>query len=107
MVCTEIRRVLSVVHFDGGGAPATDRFDDILVAVGRPNGRLIGAGNAGILMIQRGFIAADQQMSTNAPHIFAISDVVGQPMLAHKCCGPRSPPAGTAIRRRSHSLGRL
>jgi dihydrolipoamide dehydrogenase len=91
----------------GGGAPATDRFDRILVAVGRrPNGRLISAENADILMIQRGCIAADQQMRTNAPHIFAISDVVGQPMLAQKRCGPRSPPAGAAIRRGSHSLGR-
>ncbi|MEW9309711.1 dihydrolipoyl dehydrogenase [Labrys neptuniae] len=73
------------VSFEGGSAPATDRFDKILVAVGRrPNGRLIGAENAGVAVDERGFIAVDKQMRTNVPHIFAIGDVVGQPMLAHK-----------------------
>src|SRR5262249_2598678 len=73
------------VHFEGGKAPATDRFDRILVAVGRrPNGRTIGAENAGVAIDERGFIPVDQQMRTNVPHIFAIGDVVGQPMLAHK-----------------------
>jgi dihydrolipoamide dehydrogenase len=52
--------------------------------VQRPNGRLIGAENAGILVHQGGFIPADQQMRTNVPHIFAIGDIIGQPMLAHK-----------------------
>ncbi|MDT3380125.1 dihydrolipoyl dehydrogenase [Labrys neptuniae] len=73
------------VSFEGGSAPATDCFDKILVAVGRrPNGRLIGAENAGVAVDERGFIAVDKQMRTNVPHIFAIGDVVGQPMLAHK-----------------------
>ena len=74
-----------VVSFEGGSAPATDTFDRILVAVGRrPNGKLIGAENAGVIVDERGFIAVDKQLRTNVPHIFAIGDVVGQPMLAHK-----------------------
>jgi len=73
------------VHLDGARAPATDTFDKVLVAVGRkPNGGLIGAEQAGISIDERGFIPADKQMRTNVPHIFAIGDVVGQPMLAHK-----------------------
>jgi dihydrolipoamide dehydrogenase len=60
-------------------------FDRVLVAVGRrPNGALLEAGKAGVEVDQRGFIAVDTQMRTNVPHIFAIGDVVGQPMLAHK-----------------------
>jgi dihydrolipoamide dehydrogenase len=60
-------------------------YDFVLVAAGRqPNGNLIGADNAGINVDRRGFIAVDSQMRTNVPHIFAIGDVVGQPMLAHK-----------------------
>jgi dihydrolipoamide dehydrogenase len=74
-----------VVYFEGGKAPATDVFDRILVAVGRrPNGRLIGAENAGVVVDERGFIPVDRQMRTNVPNIFAIGDIVGQPMLAHK-----------------------
>ncbi len=74
-----------VVHFEGGRAPATDVFDRILVAVGRrPNGRLIGAENAGVAVDERGYIPVDRQMRTNVSNIFAIGDIVGQPMLAHK-----------------------
>ncbi|MFZ1425145.1 MAG: dihydrolipoyl dehydrogenase, partial [Geminicoccaceae bacterium] len=74
-----------VVSFEGGSAPATDTFDRILVAVGRrPNGKAIGAENAGVIVDERGFVPVDKQMRTNVPHIFAIGDVVGQPMLAHK-----------------------
>ena len=74
-----------VVSFEGGSAPATDTFDKILVAVGRkPNGKTIGAENAGVAVDERGFIAVDKQMRTNVPNIFAIGDLVGQPMLAHK-----------------------
>ncbi|MCA9565370.1 MAG: dihydrolipoyl dehydrogenase [Myxococcales bacterium] len=63
----------------------TERFDRILVAVGRrPNGASIGAENAGVMVSDRGFIPVDQQQRTNVPHIFAIGDIVGQPMLAHK-----------------------
>ena len=73
------------VSFDGAKAPPTDRFDTVLVAVGRrPNGRSIGADNAGVLVDDRGYIPVDKQQRTNVPHIFAIGDVVGQPMLAHK-----------------------
>lgn len=73
------------VSFEGGTAPASDTFDKVLVSVGRrPNGHRIGAEAAGVAVDARGFIAVDKQMRTNVPHIFAIGDVVGQPMLAHK-----------------------
>jgi len=74
------------VWFEGGKAPAEPQlYDLILVSVGRtPNGRNIGADAAGVAVDQRGFIAVDRQMRTNVPHIFAIGDIVGQPMLAHK-----------------------
>lgn len=73
------------VSFNGNNAPKTAVFDKVLVAVGRqPNGGKIGAQNAGVAVDARGFIAVDKQMRTNLPHIFAIGDVVGQPMLAHK-----------------------
>src|SRR5205807_9360326 len=73
------------VSFRGARAPATATFDRVLVAVGRrPNGRAIGAENAGVTVTERGFIDVDKQQRTNMPHIFAIGDVVGQPMLAHK-----------------------
>ncbi|MEW6765758.1 MAG: dihydrolipoyl dehydrogenase [Pseudomonadota bacterium] len=74
-----------VVSFEGKGAPETDTFDRILVAVGRvPNGKLIDADKAGVQVDERGFIAADARLRTNVPHIHAIGDVIGQPMLAHK-----------------------
>ena len=74
-----------VCSFDGKDAPATDTFDSVLVAIGRsPNGTLIDAGKAGVFVDTRGFIPVDKQMRTNVPHIFAIGDIVGQPMLAHK-----------------------
>jgi dihydrolipoamide dehydrogenase len=74
------------VAFEGEAAPAEPQvYDLVLVAVGRsPNGKKIDAANAGVAVDDRGFIAVDQQMRTNAPHIFAIGDIVGQPMLAHK-----------------------
>jgi dihydrolipoamide dehydrogenase len=73
------------VRFEGEGAPAGERFDRVLVAVGRrPNGHAIGAEAAGVAVDPRGFIAVDRQLRTNVPHIFAIGDVVGMPMLAHK-----------------------
>jgi dihydrolipoamide dehydrogenase len=73
------------VHFEGAKAPETATFDQVLVAVGRrPNGRAIRAENAGVAVDERGFINVDKQLRTNVPHIFAIGDVVGQPMLAHK-----------------------
>jgi dihydrolipoamide dehydrogenase len=73
------------VSFEGPKAPADDTYDRVLIAVGRrPNGKLIGAQNAGIEVDDRGFIAVDAHMRTNVPSIFAIGDVVGNPMLAHK-----------------------
>ena len=73
------------VHFDGAKAPETDTFDQVLVAVGRQsNGAAIGADKAGVIVDGRGFISVDKQQRTNVPHIFAIGDIVGQPMLAHK-----------------------
>jgi dihydrolipoamide dehydrogenase len=74
------------VTFEGEQAPATPlRYDMVLVAVGRsPNGKMIGAENAGVGVSERGFIVANSQMRTNVPHIFAIGDIAGQPMLAHK-----------------------
>ena len=73
------------VKFEGKGAPAPARYDRVLCAVGRvPNGRAIRAGAAGVTVDERGFIPVDRQMRTNVPHIFAIGDIVGQPMLAHK-----------------------
>jgi len=74
-----------VVSFDGPNAPATSTFDRMLVAVGRsPNGKLIAADSAGVAVDDRGFIPVDKQLRTNVAHIFAIGDVIGQPMLAHK-----------------------
>jgi dihydrolipoamide dehydrogenase len=74
-----------VVHFEGAKAPETATFDQVLVSVGRrPGGRVIGAERAGVAVDERGFINVDKQLRTNVPHIFAIGDVVGQPMLAHK-----------------------
>ena len=74
-----------IVQFEGGKGAGSDSYDRILVAVGRkPNGRLIGAEAAGVAVDERGFIPVDRQQRTNVPHIFAIGDVVGQPMLAHK-----------------------
>ena len=73
------------VTFEGGSAPAQDTFDKVLVAVGRrPNGALVGADKAGVQVDGRGFIPVDSQLRTNVAHIYAIGDVVGQPMLAHK-----------------------
>lgn len=73
------------VTFEGQGAPEPQLYDRVLVAVGRrPNGTQIDAGRAGVRIDERGFIPVDRQLRTNVPHIFAIGDVVGQPMLAHK-----------------------
>jgi dihydrolipoamide dehydrogenase len=73
------------VTFEGAKAPEPQTYDRVLVAVGRaPNGAKIGADAAGVQVTDRGFIPVDRQMRTNVPHIFAIGDVVGNPMLAHK-----------------------
>ncbi len=73
------------VSFEGEGAPQNDVFDRVLLAVGRtPNGKLIDADKAGVSVDERGFIHVDKQQKTNVDHIYAIGDIVGQPMLAHK-----------------------
>ena len=73
------------VTFEGAKAPEPQVYDRVLVAVGRsPNGKVIGAEAAGVTVTDRGFIPADKQLRTNVPHIFAIGDIIGQPMLAHK-----------------------
>ncbi|MCQ0093445.1 dihydrolipoyl dehydrogenase [Roseovarius sp. M141] len=79
------KKGLKVAFEDEGGAASTDTFDRVLVAVGRrPNGKLLDAEKAGVVVDDRGFIAVDSQQRTGARHIFAIGDVAGQPMLAHK-----------------------
>ncbi len=85
-VGVEARKDGVYVTFEGAAAPKSPkRYDMVLVAVGRtPNGRMIAAEKAGVAVAERGFISVDRQMRTNVPHIFAIGDVVGQPMLAHK-----------------------
>ncbi len=85
-VGAEVTKDGILVRFEGEGAPKEPQlYDLVLQAVGRsPNGRKIGADKAGVAVSDRGFIPVDLQMRTNVPHIFAIGDVVGQPMLAHK-----------------------
>ena len=74
-----------LVKFEGEGTLKEQVYDLVLQAVGRvPNGKRIGADKAGVTVTDRGFIPVDIQMRTNVPHIFAIGDIVGQPMLAHK-----------------------
>ena len=74
------------VSMEGKKAPSdAQRYDAVLVAIGRkPNGKLIGAEKAGVSVDDRGFINVDKQMKTNVPNIYAIGDIVGNPMLAHK-----------------------
>ncbi len=85
-VAVEARKDGIYVTFEGDKAPpAPERYDLVLLAVGRrPNGQAIGAELAGVTVDERGFIPVDKQQRTNVPHIYAIGDVVGQPMLAHK-----------------------
>jgi len=73
------------VEFEGKNAPEFDTFDKVLVSVGRsPNGKLIDVDNAGVMADDRGYISVDRQMKTNVDNVYAIGDIVGQPMLAHK-----------------------
>jgi dihydrolipoamide dehydrogenase len=96
------------VSFEGAGVPAEDVFDKVLVAVGRkPNGKLIGAEAAGVAVDDRGFIPVDKQMRTNVAHIFAIGDVVGQPMLAHKAVHEGRVAAEAAAGQPSHFDARV
>lgn len=93
------------VTFAGKNAPAeAQRFDKVLVAVGRkPNGKLINAESAGVVVDTKGFIPTDKQMRTNVPHIFAIGDVAGNPMLAHKAV-PEGRLAAEVIAGKNHSF---
>ena len=90
MVKTKVSKVEATkeglrVTFEGEQAPEPQVYDRVLTAVGRsPNGRNIGADAAGVLVNERGFVPVDRQMRTNVPHIFAIGDISGAPMLAHK-----------------------
>ena len=95
--------------FEGEGAPAEAvRYDMILQAVGRsPNGRRIGADKAGVAVDERGFIPVDSQMRTNVPNIFAIGDIVGQPMLAHKAVHEAHVAAEAAAGEKSHFDARV
>jgi dihydrolipoamide dehydrogenase len=73
------------VTYEGANAPQPESFDSILMAVGRrPNGNLLNAQAAGVNVNERGFIPVDRQLRTNVPHIHAIGDICGEPMLAHK-----------------------
>ena len=90
MVKTKVTKVEALkegirVSFEGEQAIEPQLYDKVLLAVGRaPNGKKINAEAAGVMVNERGFIAVDKQQRTNVPHIFAIGDIVGQPMLAHK-----------------------
>ncbi|HEY6893670.1 MAG TPA: NAD(P)/FAD-dependent oxidoreductase, partial [Rhodanobacteraceae bacterium] len=94
--------------FEGDKAPEPQLYDRVLVAVGRaPNGRKIGADKAGVAVSERGFIATDRQMRTNVPHIFAIGDLVGQPMLAHKATHEGKVAAEVAAGQKSEFVARV
>jgi dihydrolipoamide dehydrogenase len=94
--------------FEGEKAPAPQRFDRVLVAIGRtPNGNAVGADRAGVQVTERGFIPVDRQMRTNVPHVFAIGDLVGQPMLAHKATHEGKVAAEVAAGLRSEFFARV
>jgi dihydrolipoamide dehydrogenase len=92
------------VKFEGENAPAEpQRYDLVLQSAGRsPNGNKIGADKAGVAVTERGFIPVDSQMRTNVRHVFAIGDVVGQPMLAHKAVHEAHVAAEAAAGQKSH-----
>ncbi|HEX8777670.1 MAG TPA: FAD-dependent oxidoreductase, partial [Rhodanobacter sp.] len=94
--------------YEGDSIPATTVFDRVLVAVGRsPNGKNIGADKAGVTVTERGFINVDTQLRTNVPHIFAIGDIVGQPMLAHKAVHEAHVAAEVAAGHKAHFDARV
>jgi dihydrolipoamide dehydrogenase len=96
------------VGYEGDSIPKTTVFDRALVAVGRsPNGDRIGADKAGVTVTERGFINVDTQMRTNVPHIFAIGDLVGQPMLAHKATHEAKVAAEVVAGMKSHFDARV
>jgi len=94
--------------FEGEKAPEPQLYDRVLVAIGRtPNGGRIGADKAGVGVTERGFIPVDKQMRTNVPHIFAIGDLVGQPMLAHKATHEGKVAAEVAAGEKSEFVARV
>jgi len=97
------------VRFEGEQAPSEPQtYDLVLLAVGRsPNGKKIAADNAGVAVTDRGFIDVDDQMRTNVPHIFAIGDIVGQPMLAHKAVHEGHVAAEVAAGHKAHFDARV
>lgn len=97
------------VTFEGANAPAEpQRYDLVLQAVGRtPNGKNIQADKAGVQVSERGFIDVDSQMRTNVPHIYAIGDIVGQPMLAHKAVHEGHVAAEAVAGQKSHFDARV
>jgi dihydrolipoamide dehydrogenase len=96
------------VSYEGDSIPETTLFDRVLVSVGRsPNGGKIGADKAGVAVTERGFINVDTQMRTNVPHIFAIGDLVGQPMLAHKATHEAKVAAEVVAGHKSHFDARV
>jgi dihydrolipoamide dehydrogenase len=96
------------VSYEGDSIPETTLFDRVLVSVGRsPNGGKIGADKAGVAVTERGFINVDSQMRTNVPHIFAIGDLVGQPMLAHKATHEARVAAEVVAGQKSHFDARV
>jgi dihydrolipoamide dehydrogenase len=99
---------LEVRFEDKDGGTRSGTYDHVLVAVGRtPNGKRIGAEQAGVNVDERGYIATDRQMRTNVAHIFAIGDVVGQPMLAHKATHEGKVAAEVAAGHKSHFDARV
>jgi dihydrolipoamide dehydrogenase len=97
------------VWFEGENAPAEPQlYDLVLSAVGRsPNGAKIGLAQAGVAVTERGFVPVDSQMRTNVPHVFAIGDVVGQPMLAHKAVHEGHVAAEAAAGHKAHFDARV
>ncbi|MEP7186835.1 MAG: dihydrolipoyl dehydrogenase [Rhodanobacter sp.] len=96
------------VSYEGDSIPETTVFDRVLVSVGRsPNGSKIGADKAGVAVTERGFIDVDSQMRTNVENIFAIGDLVGQPMLAHKATHEAKVAAEVVAGRKSHFDARV
>ncbi len=96
------------VGYEGDSIPETALFDRVLVSVGRaPNGGKIGADKAGVAVTERGFIDVDTQMRTNVSHIFAIGDLVGQPMLAHKATHEAKVAAEAVAGKKSHFDARV
>ncbi len=108
-VAVEARKDAIHVTFEGEQAPAGPQpYDRVLLSVGRsPNGKNVGADKAGVAVTDRGFIPVDSQMRTNVAHIFAIGDLVGQPMLAHKAVHEGHVAAEAAAGEKSHFDARV